>query len=171
MSHCLESYLKIADVDYDVVVHGPTQTAYASARAAHLPAAQVVKSVLLKDKSGDRYVMALLPASHRLKLDWVSEVLGCELALAAEPEIETKFPDCVSGAVPGFGQAYLLEMIWHEELARCPQLYFEAGSHEDLIQISHAEFQELFRHYAHGVIGLGSENYSVLQPNEFSRLH
>jgi Ala-tRNA(Pro) deacylase len=171
MSHCLESYLRIADVEYDVVAHGPTQSAYDSARAAHLPAAEVVKSVLLKDKCSDRYVMALLPASHRLKLRWVNAVLGCELMLAAEPEIDKKFPDCASGAVPGFGQAYLLEMIWHEELGRCSELYFEAGSHEELIHIGHAEFEELFHPHAHGVIGLSSEIYSVLYADESSSLH
>jgi Ala-tRNA(Pro) deacylase len=64
--------------------------------------------------------------------------------LARESELPDVFPDCSLGAVPGFGQAYNLDLVWDDELGEQPCLYFEAGNHEELIQIEQYDFHQLF---------------------------
>ena len=166
VAHYLEDYLSDAQVDYKVISHARTQTAFDSAHSAHIPTSNVVKAILLRERHSSRYLMALIPASNKLKLSWVNEALKKDLELAQEEEIASQFTDCELGAIPGFGQAYDISLIWDDELGRQPQLYFEAGSHEELIQIDNNEFGLLFEEYAHGVISLSYENYSALHADE-----
>ena len=95
--------------------------------------------------------MALLPASKKLEISRLPRVHG-DMCLATEEEFENLFPDCVRGAVPGFGQAYHMELIWDEDLLQSENLYFEAGDHQALIQIEQDEFRALFSHYPHAEI-------------------
>lgn len=166
IAHCLENYLSRKDVDYRVVSHGFTQSAYDSANAAHVPSRQVVKAILLKDTRSGQHVMALIPASNKLKLLWVNQEFQSDLMLAGESEIAARFPDCVLGAVPGFGQAYDVPLIWDEQLSEQDRLYFEAGSHKDLIEISRGDFKRLFEQHPHTVISLAHESYALFHADE-----
>ncbi len=166
VAHCLEDYLYDAHVEYTVVSHAPTQTAFDSAHSAHIPTSKMVKAILLRERHSERYCMALIPASNKLKIAWVNGALKKDLVLAQEEEISSQFTDCEFGAIPGFGQAYDMEMIWDDELEQQSQLYFEAGSHKELIQIDNYEFGLLFEQYPHGVISMSHENYSALHADE-----
>jgi Ala-tRNA(Pro) deacylase len=166
VSHCLENYLCQAHVEYQVVPHRYTESAYDSARSAHVPTASVVKAIMLRDRRDHHFVMALIPSSHKLKTLWVMQELGSDLVLAKEGEFGGLFPDCVLGAIPGFGQAYNMHLIWDDELARQDQLYFEAGDHEGLIKIGQLVFRQLFEEHPHGVISMPYENYSLFHMDE-----
>ncbi len=140
--------------DYDLRPHAQSHTAAESAHKAHIPEECVVKGVLLRDRRSGRYLMALTPASNRLRLGWVVPEGEQELVMAQEQELVDLFPDCELGAVPGFGQAYGLDMIWDDQLARQDELYFEAGRHDELVRIEHDEFLKLFGSYRHATISL-----------------
>jgi Ala-tRNA(Pro) deacylase len=165
-AHSLEDYLYYTQINYQRVPHEFTETAYDSALSAHLPLASVVKSVVLRDRCSDRFVMVLIPASNKLKMLWINQALRSDLVLAGEAEIASLFPDCVLGAVPGFGQAYDMELLWDDALAKQSQLFFEAGNHEDLIEIDQLEFSRLFEDHAHGIFSLSNEAYSILNADE-----
>jgi Ala-tRNA(Pro) deacylase len=153
VSHCLENYLSVAHVDYALVPHSPTVSAFDSACSARLAASEVVKAVVLKDRAADGYTMALIPACNKLEMSRLPHVHG-EMCLATEDEFESLFPDCELGAVPGFGQAFHVDMIWDEELLAAQNLYFEAGDHQALIQIQQDEFRQLFGQYPHALISV-----------------
>ncbi len=172
IAHCLENYLGEAQVSYNLIAHGHTESAYDSARSAHIPTASVVKAVLLRNRGDGRYVLALLPAGNRLKLPWASRELEADLILAKEAELADVFPDCATGAIPGFGQAYDMDLIWDDELSAQAELFFEAGDHEELIKIDQAEFQSLFGPYPHAGISLHHESYAQYHADEIrGRLH
>ncbi len=155
----LNNYLHLSEVDYRTVQHRPTESSADSAHAAHLALAKVVKSVLLRDRRSGRYLIALTPACNRLELGWVRDDAAVDPVLAREAELGEVFPDCEPGAVPGFGQAYQIDLIWDDDLERQPRLYFEAGDHRELIEIDQAEFQRLFHQFPHGMISQPSECY------------
>ncbi len=137
----LKQYLDQRGAQYQVIPHVRTSTSLASAHAAHVPAEFVVKSVILEDEDG--YVMAVLPASHRLRLGMLHRVLKRNLGLATEPELAGLFQDCDLGAIPPFGTPYGLEVIVDDSLADRPDVYFEAGDHCDLIHMSARQFERL----------------------------
>ena len=150
----LANYLTVTQADYDLRPHAPSHTAAESAHKAHVPESIVVKSVMLRDTRTGRYLMALTPASNRLRLGWVVPEGDEELVMAREEELVDLFPDCDLGAVPGFGQAYGLDMIWDDQLGREQELYFEAGLHDELVRIDHDEFLKLFGSYRHATISM-----------------
>jgi Ala-tRNA(Pro) deacylase len=166
IAHRLEDYLYYTQIHYQRVPHAFTETTYDSALSANLPLASVVKAVVLRDRCSDRFVMVLIPASNKLKLLWINRALRSDLVLAGEAEIASLFPDCVLGAVPGFGQAYDVELLWDETLAKQSELFFEAGNHEDLIEINQLEFKRLFEEHLHGVFSLSNEDNLILHADE-----
>jgi Ala-tRNA(Pro) deacylase len=134
----LKWYLDSHDVPYEVVHHSRTMTARDAARSAHLPTGRVAKCVLLEDERG--YVMAIVPASCRVSLGAIRRLLDRDLELATEGELAGIFGDCELGAIPATGLPYNIPMLIDESLMRLPDLYFEAGGHEDLVHVSDRAF-------------------------------
>lgn len=163
----LTNFLNLSQTDYRLVPHRHTESAADSAHAAHVPTARVVKSVLLRDRRDGHYLMALTPACNRVDLGWVRDRIPADPVLAKESELGEAFPDCEYGAVPGFGQAYQMDVVWDDDLADQPSLFFEGGDHRELIEIDHDEFLRLFGTFPHGVISQPSESYEAYHAYEF----
>ncbi len=151
----LMNYLKTAGIDYDLVEHAHSSTARASARTAGLPAHQVAKAVVLRDEAG--YVLSVLPASHTLEIEWVNEELKRSLVKATEAEFAELFVDCEPGAVPAFGEAYGIQVIWDDDLQYTADVYIEAGDHEHLIWLDRRDFKKLMSSLPHTIISKDSE--------------
>jgi Ala-tRNA(Pro) deacylase len=142
IANSVHDWLENEGVDYGVLLHSPTRDAAHTAQAAHVPGDRLAKSVILEDDNG--YVMAVLPASHKLDLHAVSrELHRDELTLASERALTELFGDCVLGAVPPLGRAYQMETVLDRSLASAPEVYFEAGDHVSLIHVSGPDFQRL----------------------------
>src|SRR6478735_406512 len=123
----LQKFLDDQDIRYNVMAHEPTMSSLGTAHAGHIPEDRLAKGVVLSD--GDRYLMAVLPASHHLRLSDLRIELGQEVHLASEAEIEEIFADCAQGAVPPVGGCYGLEVIIDNSLADHSDFYMEAGDH------------------------------------------
>ena len=160
LSHSIENYLSVAHVRYQVVPHRFTETAFDAACSAHVSASSVVKAVVLRDRHTQDFAMALMPAANRLKLSWLPPRYA-HMQLAGEDEFVRMFPDCALGAVPGFGQAFHMDMVWDEELLERDTLYFEGGDHEALIRIDQYDFRDLFGRYDHAVISLPAPHHHL----------
>lgn len=138
MAKTLDNYLHTRDVSYDLLNHRHTATSMETAEAAHIPGDQVAKTVLLED--GEGYVMAVLPATHRIDLGELHRTLHRRLGLASEHEVATVFEDCELGAVPPIGPVYGLETIVDDSLAEQAEIYFDAGDHEQLVHMTGETF-------------------------------
>lgn len=134
-------FLDRTGVDYDVVRHPHSPSSMRTAEAAHVSGELVAKGVLLQDAEG--YVLAVVPASHHIRIGHVQEKLGRPLETAPEPDLADVFPDCEPGAVPAVGPAYDLDTIVDSSLKGLPEIYFEAGDHEELIHVSGDIFELL----------------------------
>ena len=150
IANTVRDYLDEAGVDYQLLHHPYTPNSRLAADAARVPADQLAKPVLLEDAKG--YLMAVVPASRRVELQSLEKQLGRRLVLASEREVQDLFSDCTHGAVPAIGQAYGLEVVWDDCLASCPDVYFEAGDHTDLVHMSGKEFTFLMGRRPHGPI-------------------
>jgi Ala-tRNA(Pro) deacylase len=128
-------------VHYDVIAHERTRDSNHSAQAAHIPGDRLAKCVMLADDNG--YLMAVVPATHRVDLGAIDRQLNRELGLASDRELVELFRDCEPGALPPLGLAYGINAILDESLVDAPDIYFEAGDHRALVHMSGRDFLKL----------------------------
>jgi Ala-tRNA(Pro) deacylase len=137
----VSDYLAEHDVAYDVLTHPHTATSGETAEASHVPGTRLAKSVILGDDMG--YLMVVLPSNRQVDLGELHRQLNRKLGLVTESELGRLFTDCETGALPAMGPAYGLETVVDDLLAEQPDIYFEAGDHEQLIHVSAETFQML----------------------------
>lgn len=136
-------YLDERGIDYEVVEHEERFTAAAEARASGVVPQDAAKDVVLR--SGDSYVLALIPASERLDLQKAREVLEVESRpdLASEKEIAARFPDFEVGAIPPFGPIHHLPEIVDRRLLDHARVLCSGGDHRHSLRIDPAEIVRL----------------------------
>ena len=115
-----------------------------AAEAAHVPGDQVAKPVLLGDDHS--YLLAVIPATHRLELDRLNQMLARSLEMLPEDEIEAAFADCERGAIPAIGEPYGVDVVIDPALVQQADVYFESGDHEHLIHMQGEVFRGLMAH-------------------------
>lgn len=129
-------------IAYELLAHRHTMSSMETAAAAHVPGDRLAKGVVIEDAQG--YLLAVVPSTYHVKLADLGRLLEREgLRLAAEEELKTLFSDCEIGAVPPVGGAYGLPAVVEEDLARQPDVFFEAGDHEHLVHVGQADFARL----------------------------
>jgi Ala-tRNA(Pro) deacylase len=125
----VSEYLRGEGIAHEVVEHDETQSAAAEARATHRPPQQVAKTVVLHD--GGAYVLAVIPASERLDLHKVRELLGAtkSLQLATEDQMAKDFPELEVGAVPPLGASLPAAELVDRRLLDEERVLCAAGDH------------------------------------------
>jgi Ala-tRNA(Pro) deacylase len=149
ISITLQQYLNDHEVSYHTMVHKLTATSQETAEAAHIPGARLIKAVVVKTE-GNKYMLALLPASRHLQLDMLKDMLLEDVSLASEEEFTPLFNDCDAGAVPALGMAYNLDVIVDRSLVDVGDVMFEAGDHQTLVHMDAGDFENLVSTAMHG---------------------
>ncbi len=144
----LEQYLSAHRVEYDVINHDPTMSATRTAQESHVSGNCVAKAVIVKDEEG--FMVAVVPASHHIRLGDLSELLERRVGLATEQEADGLFADCETGAFPAIGTAYGLDVIVDDSIAEQPEIYFEGGDHASLVHVKAEQFRKLVGDARHG---------------------
>lgn len=137
----LRQFLSDQGIAYEVATHPRTLTAAQTAEAVHVTGDRIAKAVVVKDADG--YLLAVLPASHHIKLGELGRWLGRPLELATEDETEGLFADCEVGAIPALGSAYGLDVVLDDSLGDQPDIYFEGGDHASLVHVTGEAFTRL----------------------------
>jgi Ala-tRNA(Pro) deacylase len=143
-------FLDSHHLSYEVLRHPHTSSSEGTAHAAYIWGDQLAKCVLLEDERG--YVMAVLPASHRVDLKKLRRKMHRKLELATEAELGEVFRDCEIGAIPPLGAAYGVPVVYDDHLQELGSVYFEGGDHEDLVYMGGPEFMSLLEGAPHGNI-------------------
>jgi Ala-tRNA(Pro) deacylase len=141
MASNVRNYLDRTGIHYSVDRHPHTHTSMHTAESAHVPGDQMAKGVLLKDSAG--FLLAVVPATHRVRIGKLHEQFGRDLETASEDELEYVFSDCEKGAVPALGPAYDLQTVVDPRLCEQLDVYFEGGDHEALVHMAGEDFAEL----------------------------
>ena len=142
VSNRVKRMLDEQKVGYTHHTHTPAYTAQEVAGAEHVPGLEFAKTVMLTD--GNEFVMAVLPATRKIDLPNLRKIVGNEkLRLATEDEFKGLFPNCETGAMAPFGNLYDLPVYVDRSLKEDEKITFNAGSHQDTIQISFADYERL----------------------------
>ena len=67
-------------------------------------------------------MLAVLPASRYIQFDELRRLLGSDVDIAGEEQVETLFLDCEPGSVPALGAAYGLNVVLDDSLAQQPDV-------------------------------------------------
>ena len=137
----LQRYLTAENIKFDSIPHEPTVSSTRTAQVCGISGDRIAKAIVLKREG--RFLLAILPASHHLRISDLKGELGGEVEMANEGEIEPLFPDCAHGAVPPIGQCYGLALLVDDSIAAQPDVYFEAGDHQTLLHVDHTQFAQL----------------------------
>ena len=142
MTTVLTRALALGGVDYELIEHPRTETATAEANALGVSSDEVAKTIVLATPAG--HVRAVLPASERLDLARVRELLGDgkTVHLASEEELAKAYPMFELGAVPPIGgpaDAVLVDRCTAER----ESVIVEAGTHRESLLMKTADLLTL----------------------------
>lgn len=136
------SYLKKQKVKFKRMKHEEVFTAQEVAAAQHVPGHAMVKAVLVK--ADDEFVLAVLPAIHKVDFKKLAKLVGAKKAkLGSEEEMAKIFPDVEVGAEPPFGNLYDVPTVVEEHLRAEDEIVFQAGTHTGTIKIKYADYENL----------------------------
>jgi Ala-tRNA(Pro) deacylase len=129
------AFLDSHGVAHEVVEHRPTFSAAAEARASGAEPREAAKTLALRDR--DAYRMAVIPATHRLDLQRMREVLGASshLRLATEDELERDFPMFDVGAMPPLGPMMPMPEVIDVHLLYHDRILCTGGDHRHALRL------------------------------------
>lgn len=138
----LKSFLDANRVKYTSIKHSKAFTAQEVAASAHISGRAMAKVVMIELEGN--LAMAVLPANRKVVLQDLRDLTGSEhVHFASEDKFKHRFPDCEVGAMPPFGNLYDMDVYAAESLAENETIAFNAGSHEEVIQLAYADFERL----------------------------
>ena len=143
----LQKYLAAENIQYEEILHELSLSSTRTAEACHISGDRLAKGVVLR--CDGEYMLAVMPASHHLRLAELRTKLGDNVDMADETEISQLFRDCAHGAVPAVGKCYGLDIIVDDSIEAQPEIYMEAGDHQTLLHLTHSQFARLTANAPH----------------------
>lgn len=136
----IQEELKQKGIAFEELHHDEVYTAQAVAEREHMSGHRVAKVVVVM--ADDKPVELILPASRRVQLSRVREILGTQnVRLASEAELERYFSDCETGAIPAL-RHWNVEVIMDGSLRKDGDILLQAGTHCDAVRL---KFDDWFR--------------------------
>ncbi len=128
----IQDFLRSRNIPFQVLLHPPVPSATRRAQSLHISGHRVAKAVLIRAE--EQFVLAVLPATCRIDLDRLAQVMGCSsVRLATEDEAQNTFFDCEIGACPPFGKIYGVDTWVDARLVDAKEIVVEANlRHEDM---------------------------------------
>jgi HD-like signal output (HDOD) protein/prolyl-tRNA editing enzyme YbaK/EbsC (Cys-tRNA(Pro) deacylase) len=139
----IQRYLDRGATDYRVLRHPPTRTLQDAARESVIPEAQLIRGVLLGDRTG--LVLAIIPNHHMLDFETLARLFDRQLEPVPPERLTRVFRDCDPQCCPPLAGAYGLEAIIDSQIFTGRDLYLEPGSHSELLAMSGDEFRRLYK--------------------------
>ncbi len=138
----IHDFLTSQNVWFKPFLYTPVPTASRRAHSARVTGGQVAKTVLVR--AGEGFALAVLPATLRIDLSRLSEVLGgVPVALASEDEMEQAFPDCERGALPPFGRLYAMTTVVDPRLGAWGEIVCVGNQRHEGIRLRFQDFKAL----------------------------
>ncbi|KTC92336.1 aminoacyl-tRNA deacylase [Legionella cincinnatiensis] len=142
LSPSLRKYIDNHHISCKTISHPRAYTALQCAQAAHIKGNHFAKSVVVK--LDGKFVLVAIPANMRLDLTlFKKETHANHAEIAHEFEFQDKFKDCEIGAIPLFGDLYGMDVYLAESLTHQEWLAFNAGNHNEVLQMKSNDFLNL----------------------------
>jgi len=130
----IQDELEQRGIGYRTCHHADAFTAQQVAQCEHISGHRVAKVVCVMADGWP--VELVLPASRRVLLDWVRQLLGAkEIRLASEQEMEQYFTGCEPGAIPPLRHWQGVEVVMDAHLRVDGEILIQAGTHRDAIRM------------------------------------
>lgn len=139
----IADFLAEQQVEFEAVPHPPAFTAHKLAKYLRISGSHVAKAVLLYGNEG--FLLAILPATHRIDVLQLGDALGGPVRLASAQEIAWVVRDCEWGVVPPFGALYGLSTLLEDSIAPEATMVFETQTHVEAIRLKCADYERLER--------------------------
>lgn len=140
----IKTMLDRRGIAYEERHHRVAVTAQEVAQSEHVSGHRVAKVVVVL--ADGRPVELILPASRRVVLDRVKQLLGAkEVRLASESEMDRIFTECETGAIPPLRHWGDVEVVMDASMRSTGDLVFQAGTHEDVIRMEFQDWAGLVR--------------------------
>lgn len=131
-------------IAYEECHHDDAFTAQQVAQREHVSGHRVAKVVCIM--ADDRPVELVLPASRRVLLDWVRQLLGAnQIRLATEDELRQWFSDCEVGAIPALRHWRGVDVVMDSNLQTTGDILILGGTHCDAIRMRFDDWFEMVR--------------------------
>jgi Ala-tRNA(Pro) deacylase len=136
-------YLNERGVSHEVVEHEPTMSAAAEATAAGIEPDHAAKTMVLRD--GNDYRLAVIPASERLDLHKLRDLLGASkhLRLATEQEMEADFGEFELGATPPLGGMLPAPEVLDRKLLQHERILCTGGDHRHSVLVDPRDLERI----------------------------
>lgn len=138
----VQEFLTQHHVPFREIAHPATFGALRVAQSMQCSGKVVAKSVVL-EVDGEP-VLAVLPATRRVNLADVKELLGSsDVVLATEARCHELFSDCDVGALPPFGSMHGMRTIMDRSLLAGNDIAFESNHHDKGIRLRRADYERI----------------------------
>jgi Ala-tRNA(Pro) deacylase len=140
----LQTFLDDNQIHYRVTRHPAAYTAQELAAVEHVSGRRVIKPVIVR--ADGQWIMCALPACYRVDMHELKmQLLADEVEVVEESHLRDRCRDCDPGAVPPIGWLYGMTTLIDESLAHGDRVMFQAGTHEDAVEMSLADYRRLAR--------------------------
>jgi Ala-tRNA(Pro) deacylase len=134
----LQARLQEKAVPFTVLRHEPVFTSEQAAAVRGTSLASGAKALVVK--SGDRFVLLVLPADRKLDSRKARATLGVKGLRFAIPEEVAQLTGLQPGSIPPFGSLFALPTYCDPALADNASINFNAGDHAISVQLSYTDF-------------------------------
>lgn len=142
LSTKLKEYLERKNIRYSIINHSTAYTAEEVAESADIPAREMAKTVIVNIEGTQ--VMVVLPAPDQIDFELLEAALETRnVSLVSEKDFMPQFSECETGAMPPFGNLYNMDVIVEEALSHDEMIAFNAGSHNELVELAYDDFDNL----------------------------
>jgi tRNA-dependent cyclodipeptide synthase len=139
----MQEFLNSHQIKYTHIHYSPAHTSQEITRYKHSLGMNLIENLLVQI-DGKKIAMILTPASLRININSLQEVLGTNnIRVLNQQEFENLIPNCEFGTLPPCGELYNMEVFWLEELAKNPEVAFYAYSYADLVLMNYSDVKKL----------------------------
>jgi prolyl-tRNA editing enzyme YbaK/EbsC (Cys-tRNA(Pro) deacylase) len=139
----LTAWLGTTGVPFRVLEHAPVRTSAEAAAVRGTPLEAGAKALVVR--ADDRPLHLVLPADRRVDNARLRGLLDVRRLRFVTPDELLALTGCVPGAVPPFGNLFGLDVLVDEQLTRCEEIAFNAGSRTVSITMRCVDFVRLTR--------------------------
>lgn len=137
----VESYLKKAQVKFDIMSHKTVYTAYDLAQTLKKDLKEIAKTLVVK--ADNAYKLVIVPASARLDLKKLKKVLGVKSVSILNEKVMAKIFKIKPGAISAFGTIHKVGTMVDKSLLKAKDAVFQVGNFTDSVKMKVKDFVNL----------------------------
>lgn len=123
-------------------LNGSTRTAQEAAEAVGCTLEQIAKSLVFKEKKGDRLILVVASGANRVDVKKIERRTGLKLGMADGKTVKEKVGFAIGG-VPPAGHNEPLETLLDPDLRQHEEIWAAAGTPHTLFRLKPEELEPL----------------------------